>query len=98
MQDQVCPPPTVPSRGAGCLRSRDRTGSSTRMNRCHRTDDVHGLARRYLQGMQAVRRLVAGDPGVIVDAAIGIVAAGLTAVAAWGPPGLIGTTIAGPSW
>ncbi|HEX6525559.1 MAG TPA: histidine kinase [Streptosporangiaceae bacterium] len=48
--------------------------------------------------MHAVRRLASGDPGVIADAGIGIVAAGLTAVAAWGPPGLIGTTIAGPSW
>jgi signal transduction histidine kinase len=48
--------------------------------------------------MQAVRRLAAGDPGMIADAGLGVVAAGLTAVAAWGPPGLIGTTIAGPSW
>src|ERR1700733_883659 len=51
-----------------------------------------------VEGMQAVRRLVDGDPGLIVDAGLGIVAAGLTAVAAWGPPDLIGTTIAGPSW
>jgi signal transduction histidine kinase len=49
-------------------------------------------------GMQEVRRLAGGDPGTIVDAWIGIAAAGLTAVAAWGPPGLLGTTIAGPSW
>jgi signal transduction histidine kinase len=35
---------------------------------------------------------------MIADAGLGIVAAGLTAVAAWGPAGLIGTTIAGPSW
>jgi signal transduction histidine kinase len=49
-------------------------------------------------GMQAVRRLAGGDPGMIADAGMGIAAAGLTAVAAWGPPGLIGTTIAGPSW
>jgi len=51
--------------------------------------------------MQAVRRLAGGDPGVIVDAGLGIVAAGLTAAAAWGPsgrPGLVGTPIAGPSW
>jgi signal transduction histidine kinase len=48
--------------------------------------------------MQAVRRLAGGDPGIIADAGLGIVAAGLTAAAAWGPPGLIGTTIAGPSW
>jgi signal transduction histidine kinase len=48
--------------------------------------------------MQAVRRLAGGDPGVIADAGMGIAAAGLTAVAAWGPPGLISTAIAGPSW
>jgi signal transduction histidine kinase len=50
-------------------------------------------------GMQAVRRLAGTDPGTIVDAGLGIAAAALTAVAAWGPPRLIGgTTIAGPSW
>jgi signal transduction histidine kinase len=50
--------------------------------------------------MQAVRRVAGGDPGVIADAGMGIVAAGLIAIAAWGPPpGLIGTaSIAGPSW
>jgi signal transduction histidine kinase len=48
--------------------------------------------------MQAVRRNASGDPGVIADAGMGIAAAGLTAVAAWGPPGLISTVIAGPSW
>ena len=50
-------------------------------------------------GMQAVRRLASGDPGMIVDAGLGIAAAGLIAVAAWGPPRLIGSeAIAGPSW
>ncbi|MGH3283781.1 MAG: sensor histidine kinase [Streptosporangiaceae bacterium] len=49
-------------------------------------------------GMQAVRRSAGGDPGIIADAGLGIAAAGLTAVAVWGPPGLIGTAIAGPSW
>jgi signal transduction histidine kinase len=48
--------------------------------------------------MQAIRRLAVGDPGMIADAGLGIVAAGLTAAAAWGPRGLIGTTIAGPWW
>ena len=43
--------------------------------------------------------MAGGDPGLIVDAGLGIAAAGLIAVAAWGPPGLIGTTpITGPSW
>src|ERR1700722_8547364 len=50
-------------------------------------------------GMQAVRRLAGGDPGIIVDAGLGIVAAGLIAVVAWGPPRLIGPTpITGPWW
>jgi len=49
--------------------------------------------------MQAVGRLTGGDPGVIVDAGIGIAGAGLIAVAAWGSPRLIGSeAIAGPSW
>src|SRR5215472_15159216 len=53
---------------------------------------------RYIRCMQGIRRLAHGDPGIMTDAAAGIAAAGLTAVAAWGPPGLIGTAIAGPSW
>jgi signal transduction histidine kinase len=52
-----------------------------------------------VEGMQAVRRLAGGDPGSIVDAGIGITAAGLIAVATWGSPRLIGSeAIAGPSW
>jgi signal transduction histidine kinase len=48
--------------------------------------------------MQEVRWLAGGDPGMIADAGLGVVAAGLTAVAAWGPPGLIGTPVTGPWW
>jgi signal transduction histidine kinase len=49
--------------------------------------------------MQAVRRLLRGDPGNIVDALMGIAGAGLIAVAAWGSPRLIGSeAVAGPSW
>jgi signal transduction histidine kinase len=48
--------------------------------------------------MRSVRRLEGGAPGIIADAGMGIAAAGLTAAAAWGPPGLIGTPIAGPPW
>jgi hypothetical protein len=49
--------------------------------------------------MQAVRRLSGGDPGTIVDAGLGIAAAGLIAIAAAGSPRLIGSTaIFGPSW
>jgi signal transduction histidine kinase len=48
--------------------------------------------------MQAVRRLAGSDPGVITDAGIGIAAAGLTALAVWGPNGLVGTTVSMPAW
>jgi signal transduction histidine kinase len=52
-----------------------------------------------VEGMQAVRRMAGSDPGVIVDAGMGIVAATLIAIAAWGWPRLIGSeAIAGPSW
>jgi signal transduction histidine kinase len=50
-------------------------------------------------GMQAVRRLAGGDPGVIADAGLGIAGAGLIAIAAWGGARLVGTeAIVGPSW
>jgi signal transduction histidine kinase len=48
--------------------------------------------------MQAVRRFVGGDPGIIADAGIGIAAAGLTAVATAAAVGPDGNAIAGPSW
>ena len=49
--------------------------------------------------MQVVGRLAGGDPGVIADAGLGVVAAGLIAIAAGGSPRLIGSeAIAGPSW
>src|SRR5215471_12447088 len=44
-------------------------------------------------GMQAVGRLAGGDPGIVLDAGLGI------AAAAWGSPRLIGSeAIAGPWW
>jgi signal transduction histidine kinase len=50
-------------------------------------------------GMEAAWRLTGDDPGVIVDAGLGIAGAGLIAVAAWGSPRLIGSeAIAGPWW
>ena len=49
--------------------------------------------------MQAVGRLADRDPGMIVDAGMGIAGAGLIAIATWGSPRLIGSeAIAGPSW
>jgi signal transduction histidine kinase len=53
-----------------------------------------------VEGMQALRRLAGSDPGIIADAWLGILAAVLIAIAAWGPPpGLVGTAmIAGPTW
>jgi signal transduction histidine kinase len=50
------------------------------------------------EGMQAIRRLAGGDPAVIADAGLAIVAAGWTIIAAWGPPHLNGTPITGPWW
>jgi signal transduction histidine kinase len=47
--------------------------------------------------MQAVQRFAGGDPGVILDAGIALAGAALTAIAAWGSYGLIGT-IHGPGW
>src|SRR5215470_9268541 len=60
--------------------------------------DGHALARRYVRCMQAVRRVAGGDPGMVADAGMGIAAAGLTALAVWGPNGLVGATVAGPAW
>jgi signal transduction histidine kinase len=48
--------------------------------------------------MQAAGRFAGSDPGMIVDAGMAIGAAGLTAVAVWGSPSLVGTAIAGPTW
>jgi signal transduction histidine kinase len=48
--------------------------------------------------MQAVRRFTGDDQGRMLDAGIALAGAGLTAVAAWDPAGLVGTPIAGPLW
>jgi len=48
--------------------------------------------------MHAVRRVAGGDPGMVADAGIGIAAAGLTALAVWGPNGLVGVTVSMPAW
>ena len=56
------------------------------------------LVRGYVLGMRAVRRVASGDAGMVADAGIAIAGAGLTAVAAWGPAGLVGTAIDGPLW
>src|SRR6516162_7057415 len=83
----------------GCLRPQVRTGSIASLNPGRPTSDAHGPAGRYRRGMQAVRRFAGGDPGMITDAGIGIVAAGLIAAAVCKPPGLVGATpIVGPSW
>jgi signal transduction histidine kinase len=47
--------------------------------------------------MQAVQRFAGGDPGVLLDAAVALTGAALSAVAAWGPYTLVGT-IHGPGW
>jgi signal transduction histidine kinase len=68
------------------------------MNPGHLAADEYCLARRYVRCMQAVQRLAGGDPGMIADAGMGIAAAGLTALAVWGPNGVVGTTVAMPAW
>jgi signal transduction histidine kinase len=68
------------------------------MNPRRLTDDAPGLASRYVRGMQAVRRLAGDDPGRLADAAIAIAGAALTAVAAWGLPGLAYTKDSAPAW
>jgi len=50
-------------------------------------------------GMRGVGRLAGGEQAIVVDAGLGIAAAGLIAIATWGQPRLIGSeAIAGPSW
>jgi signal transduction histidine kinase len=44
------------------------------------------------------RRLPVPEAGAALDAGLAIAGVGLTALAAWGPPRLIGTSIAGPQW
>jgi signal transduction histidine kinase len=92
------PGPVSAAAGTNRFIRESETGSSARVNPGRLADDAHDLARRYRRSMQAVRRFTGDDPGVVADAGMGIAAAGLTAVAAWGPPGLISTAIAGPSW
>jgi signal transduction histidine kinase len=81
--------------------------AATGTNRFIRKDESRTVARPMrmawpaatVGGMRAVGRLAGGDPGVIVDAGLGIAATGLIAIAAWGSPRLIGSeAIAGPSW
>src|ERR1039458_668819 len=52
--------------------------------------------RGYFPCMQLIRRAVGSGPGAVLDAGIAIAGIGLTAVALWGPPSLIGTPPAGP--
>jgi signal transduction histidine kinase len=48
--------------------------------------------------MQALARLVRRNPALVMDAGIAIAGVALTAVADWGPAGLVGTSVAGPAW
>jgi len=84
-----------------------RLSAATGTNRFIREDEP-GAASRLMRtawpgatfgGMQAVGRLAGRDPGSIVDAGVGIAAAGLIAIAVGGSPRLIGSeAVAGPSW
>jgi signal transduction histidine kinase len=74
------------------------------MNRDRRADDAPGPGRRYVLCVRWTWR-AAGDGaglraarGAAPDLGLAIVGAGLVALVAWGPPGQIGTQIAGPPW
>jgi signal transduction histidine kinase len=70
------------------------------MNRDHRADDAPGFWRRYVLCVRWTWRATGADSGLIGarDVGLAIVGAGLTALVAWGPPGQLGTVIAGPAW
>ncbi|MGC1284850.1 MAG: histidine kinase dimerization/phosphoacceptor domain-containing protein, partial [Streptosporangiaceae bacterium] len=48
--------------------------------------------------MRWTKWVAGADQGMVIDVGLAITAVGLTAVAAWGPQGLIGTVVVGPSW
>jgi signal transduction histidine kinase len=68
------------------------------MNRERRADDARGGRRRYVQCVRWTKWVAGADQGMVIDVGLAITAVGLTAVAAWGPQGLIGTVVVGPSW
>jgi signal transduction histidine kinase len=70
------------------------------MNRDRRADDAPGPGRRYVLCVRWTWRPAGADLGLgaALDVGLAIVAAALTALVAWGPPGSIGTHIAGPPW
>jgi signal transduction histidine kinase len=68
------------------------------MNRDRRADDARDGRRRYVQCVRWTKWVAGADQGMVLDVGLAITAAGLTAVAAWGPQGLIGTVAVGPSW
>jgi signal transduction histidine kinase len=68
------------------------------MNLDHRTADEDSFITHYRQCMHAVRRVLRHEPGLVMDAGVASAATALTAVAAWGPAGLVGSPILGPAW
>jgi signal transduction histidine kinase len=70
------------------------------MNRCRRADDAPRAGRRYVLSVRWTRRPAGADSdlGAALDIGLAIMAAALTALVVWGPPGSIGTVIAGPPW
>jgi signal transduction histidine kinase len=68
------------------------------MNRDRRADDARAGRRRYVQCVRWMKWVAGADQGMVIDVGLAITAVGLTALAAWGPRGLIGTVIVGPSW
>jgi len=52
----------------------------------------------YVRSVRLTRRAAGLEPGAVADAGIAIAGIALTALAAWGHAGQIGTPIAGPLW
>src|SRR5215469_15993130 len=94
------PVPNVGSRLGGGQRPPERTRSSPGMNRDRRADDAPGPGRRYVLCVRWTWRATGDGSGLgaAPDVGLAVVSAGLMALVAWGPPGQIGTHIAGPPW
>jgi signal transduction histidine kinase len=68
------------------------------MNRDRRADDARRCGRSYVQCVRWTKWVTGTGQGTVLDAGLAVTAIGLTALAAWGPRGLIGTVVVGPAW
>jgi signal transduction histidine kinase len=55
-----------------------------------------GGGRRYVQCVRWTKWVTGAGQGAVLDVGLAVIATGLTALATWGPPGLIGTIVLGP--